>query len=268
MMPTLRQKLTQIGVRFNETIPNHDINVEKTLLEGTEQGRKEPRIFWGTLLWMTTYIDLVNISRFSNMLKDYGDPAALGAICDLAYEKNANRKFLAIRQRCYPKKNKEMLFSRMAEMEVTKREVISNALPLFLKWGLYCNYVNLMEGAICNRAEVLKRNQNLRLRALFGANSRADILNWLLSNEAAHARKIARELSLSYQPVYTELHRLAADKTLTAKQIGNICVFSLTDIMKQWLIDFPIPAGRLKVGSHYNGLNYLSNKIVSVPKTS
>ena len=244
MIPTLRQKLTQIGVRFNESIPNCDVDVEKTLLEGIEQGRKDSRIFWGTLLWMTTYIDLVNVSRFSNMLKDYGDLAALGATCELAHGKNANRKFLAICQRCYPKKHKEILFYKMAEMEVTKREVISNALPIFLKWGFYCNYVNSMEGAICNRAEVLKRNQNLRLRALFGANSRADILNWLLINEAAHARKIAHELSLSYQPIYTELHRLAADKILIEKQIGNICVFSLTELMKEWLVGFPIPAGR------------------------
>lgn len=243
MMPTLRQKLTQIGLRFNEVIPNCDVDVEKTLLEGTKQGRKEPRIFWGTLLWMVSYIDMVNISRFSNMLKDYGDAAALGTVCELAYEKNANRKFLAIRQRCYPKKNKEILFYKMAEMEVTKREVINNAIPLFLKWGFYCNYVNFMEGAICNRAEVLKRNQNLRLRALLGANSRADILNWLLFNKAAHARKIAHEISLSYQPVYTELHRLAADKILTEKQVGNIRIFSLTDPMKRWLIDAPLSAG-------------------------
>ena len=74
-MPTLRQKLTQIGLRFNEVIPNCDVDVEKTLLEGTEEGRIEPRIFWGTLLWMATYIDMVNISRFSNMLKNYGDEA-------------------------------------------------------------------------------------------------------------------------------------------------------------------------------------------------
>lgn len=177
MMPTLRQKLAQMGMRFNEVVPNSNIDVEKTLLEGTEQGRKDPRIFWATLAWMTTYIDLVNISRFSNMLKHQGDQSVLGAMCELAYQKNANRKFLAVRQRCYPKKNKEALFYKMAEMEVTRREVTNNALPLFLKWGFYCNYVNFMEGAICNRTEVLKRNQNLRLRALFGANSRADILN-------------------------------------------------------------------------------------------
>ena len=239
MIPTLRQRFTQIGVRFNEVIPNCDINVEKTLLEGTKQGRKEPRIFWATLLWMITYVDLINVNRFLNMLGDCGDSAALGAICELAYERNANRKFLAICQRCCPQKNKDILFYKMAEMEVTRREVINNALPLFSRWGLYCNYVNFMEGAICNRAEVLRRNRNLRLRALFGANSRADVLNWLLSNEAAHARKIARELSLSYQPVYTELHRLAADEVLAAKQIGNICVFSLTAPMRQWLTNFP-----------------------------
>ena len=243
-MPTLRQKLTQIGVRFNEVIPNCDVDIERTLLEGTQQGRKDPRIFWGVLLWMVTYIDLVNISRFSKILKDCGDPAALGTMCELAYERNANRKFLSIRQKCHPKKHKEILFYKMEEMEVTKREVISNALPLFLKWGFYCDYINLMEGAICNRAEILKRNQNLRLRCLFGANSQADILNWLLVNKAAHARRIAHELSLSYQPVYTQLHRLAADKILTTKQIGNICVFSLTDSMKQWLIGVPIPTDR------------------------
>lgn len=247
MMPTIREKLTQIGVRFNETVLSRNVDIEQTLLEGAEQGRRDPRVFWATLLWAATYIDLVNISRLSNMLKGYREISVIGVMCELAYERNANRKFLAVCRRCHYRKDKEIFFYKMAEMEVTKREVINNAMPLFLKWGFYCSYVNFMEGAVCNRAEVLRRNQNLRLRALFGANSRADILSWLLSGKAAHARKIARELSLSYQPVYTELHKLAAEGMLTAEQVGNIRVFSLADPVRQWLINCPIPAGMGKV---------------------
>lgn len=244
MTPTLRQRLTQLGVRFGEVPPACDVDVEKTILEATEQGRAEPRLFWAALLWTSTYIDLVNISRLARLLKDHGDPAALGALCDIACEKKADRKFLAIRRRCRPRKTREILFHKMAEMEVTKREVEQGALPVFLGWGYYCNYVNLMEGAICNREEVLRRNQGLRLRALFGTGSRADILNWLLVHKAAHARRIARESSLSYQPVYGELHRLAADKILTAEQVGNIRVFSLTGAAREWLATSPLPAGR------------------------
>ncbi len=244
MSATLRQRLTQLGVRFGETPPGCNVDVEKTLLEATEQGRAEPRLFWAALLWMSSYIDLVNISRLARLLRDHGDPAALGALCDLACEKVADRKFLAIRRRCRPRKTREILFHKMAEMQVTRHGVKNGALPVFLKWGYYCNYVNRMEGAICSREEVLRRNQVLRLRALFGASSRADILNWLLDNKGAHARKMARELSLSYQPVYGELHRLAADSILTAEQVGNIRVFSLTESANEWLAAFPMPARR------------------------
>ena len=243
MKPTVRQRLTRMGIRFGEEMPGHDVDVEKTLLEATEQGRGEPRVFWAVLLWMSTYMDLVNVSRLSNMLREYGDPAALGAVCELAYQRNANRKFLAVRQRCRPKETREILFSKMAEMGVTTREVKKGALPLFLRWGFYCNYVNLMEGAICNRAEVLGRNPNLRLRALFGAGSRADILSWLLAHKRAHASKIAHGLSLSYQPVHSELRRLAADGILNAERVGNIRVFSLTALAKQWLVLSPVPGG-------------------------
>ena len=241
MSHTLRQRLAQLGVRFGEAPCGCDVDVEKTLLEATEQGRAVPRLFWAGLLWMSNYIDLVNISRLARLLRDHGDPAALGALCDLAFEKNPDRKFTAIRRRCHPRKTREILFRKMAEMEVTRREARNGALPAFLKWGYYCNYVNRMEGAICSRDEILRRNRGLRLRALFGAGSRADILNWLLVHERAHARKIARELSLSYQPVYSELHRLAADRILTAEQVGNIRVFSLTGPVNKWLAALPLP---------------------------
>jgi hypothetical protein len=81
----------------------------------------------------------------------------------------------------------------------------NNCLPVYKKWGLYCTLVQFYDDAKRTREWVLKNNQNLALRALFGPNIRAEIIYCLLYNENLAIKNISKHIGYAYGPVYNEI---------------------------------------------------------------
>ena len=128
----------------------------------------------------------------------------------------------------------------MKETKVTAALETKNCLPIFKKWGVYTSTVTLKEDALVTRASLLKKNQNLAIRAVFGANTRSEILFALSRVTYAYVSQLADLIGLSYQPVYAEIEHLTLNGMIDSKYIGKMKLVSLSERTIEFIKLLPV----------------------------
>jgi hypothetical protein len=224
----LYQTWTRLGVAFNESFKLQGlVNLEKTLLETCELGRQDSRLLFGMLGWLMKHHDLVNGSILIRLVKKTPKTAVLGAIIDAVLAKQPRSSLKNVRKYCKPLTKAEFLFNRIGASPTLAKLNREQNLNLWKNWGLISREIDEMAGAIAEKAFVLKNNNNLAIRALFGAGIRAEILSYFMEHEQGNAYEIAKQIGLSYEPVYSELQFFQKIGLMIPSKIGKALVFQL-----------------------------------------
>ena len=217
---------SRIGVNFPAFKPSEEEPlVEELIAQTSIIGRYEPRLLEGMAGWIYKHGDLLNTSLMHKHIAS-GDPAVLGLLFDTINSKEAN-KLKMLTKYCSPKKKGEMLFYAAENSPTLKAQAIENETPLNKKWNLYYVSMRIKTDVIISRREVLKKNPNLARRALFGAEMRTEILNFLLWKESSFPAEIAKRLGYRYHRVIGDIQELVRDGALiasTSRKNREICI--------------------------------------------
>jgi hypothetical protein len=233
-LKTLSAQWARLGFRINASPSDDTIDIEKLIVKTSIEGGNDPTIFWGMLAWVVNYGDLINVSRLSRHL-DEGDSAVIAAVLDVALSKGADKKLANVLGKCRKAKPEKILFHIMETNKITAQVEKENGLDIFKKWGLYCSTISDKSDALHTRQYVLDHNFNLFLRALFGANIRAEILFHLSHVPKSYIKELSRLIGMSYQPVHAEVERMALNKILEIETIGKLRLVSLNPKVSEML---------------------------------
>jgi hypothetical protein len=204
---------TRAGVNF----PSFEPSIEEPLIEEliaktSVIGRYEPRLIEGMAGWIQKHGDLINTSLMHKYIVS-GDSTVIGLLCDLLDSKEA-LKFKTLRKYCVPKKKAEMLFYSAETSPTMKAHAIENESEINKKWNLYYVSLRIKTDAVYERKIILKTNHNLARRALFGAEMRTEIFNYLLVKKTSFPAEISKALGYRYHRVAEDIHGLIRDGAL------------------------------------------------------
>ncbi len=236
---TIKRKWKKVGFRFNCRTAKEVVDVEQLIVDTVTAGRDEPVLIWGMVAWLIAYADLVNIARLLRMISPEIQPI-IGSLFELAVENGADAKLKNVIRNCRPKRTPGILFTVMGKTRVTAKHEKTHSLSVFKKWGLYCSTISLKTDALYSRHFILQNNKNLALRAVFGANTKSEILHLLLQLPRAYISQVAREIQLSYQPVYAEVKHLLINQLIECEQIGRMRIISLSGKTVEFLKVLPV----------------------------
>jgi DNA-binding transcriptional ArsR family regulator len=234
----LRKKWARTGCRFAIEPISEDVDLEQLIIDTTQAVPFDPTLLWGMISWIINYADLINIHRLLRK-SALADIPVLGVTCDIAMQNNADKKLHYILNKCTASNPHRILFNVMTETSVAQEHEKTDSLPVFTKWGLYCSTVTIKNDMLLNRERICKENPQLGIRALFGANVRADILFSLKKIKETHLCELARIIGMSYQPVYAEIENLARNNLVSIRLCGRNKMASLTPRMEKLLKIFP-----------------------------
>ncbi len=181
------------------------IDPEALLLLTCSLGRYDARMFDEMLGWLVLHERLIDVQRLKNLLRDekFGGGrvlSAIGAYLSMAKRGGVKWQRLAAFHSGETGKPEPLFFS-------TDREpihVVRKADPIFARFGLQREKVELRKHAQLFNPD-RPANSRLRLRALFGVNSRAETVNYLLLHEQAGTTEIARASYYFKLTVYNTL---------------------------------------------------------------
>lgn len=203
----LYQKWIRLGWMATGTMYDTEIDIEELIVETTVFSRQDGRLFKWFLTWLRDYNDLINIKRLLRIIYK-ADTAILGAALDIAIENSGNHNLRTLINKCKKNEHPEVLFTGMEDVFTFVEQETNNGLPIYKKWGLYCTQIQFYEDAKRTREWVLKNNQILALRALYGPNMRAEIMYCLLVNSNFAIKNISKKIGYAYSPVYNEIELL------------------------------------------------------------
>ena len=180
------------------------IDPEALLLFSTVAARRDARLFDEILDWLLTNGSWINLQRLSRLQqeRELGDASILAAIAGHLSHESAHGKWKILTRKAEPIASRDLarpLFPGVPVLGSMDEE--------FLRWGWQRGPVKLRGLSQPPRPDQ-PATFLIKLRALFGRQSRAEIIAWLLAHESGHPAEMARELSYyprSLQVVLNEL---------------------------------------------------------------
>jgi hypothetical protein len=181
------------------------IDPEALLLLTCSLGRYDARMFDEMLGWLVLHERLIDVQRLKNLLRDEDFAggrvlSAIGMYLSAAKRGGVKWQRLAAIYGGEAGKPGPLFFSTDGEPVPVVRE----ADPIFARFGLQREKVELRKHAQLFNPD-RPANSRLRLRALFGVNSRAETVNYLLLHEQAGTMEIARATYYFKLTVYNTL---------------------------------------------------------------
>ena len=209
----LWQQWSAIGVAGTaETDLPYLIDPEALLLFSTEFARHDSRLFDEILDWLYCNGNTINLKRLFSIRKQYtlGNPDVLLAIAKKLRSRSSTVKWLSVSKKSIHHSNDgkviaklDSLFSQLPfSIEVLKRADIE-----FHEKGYYRPNFKA-RGMSQSPAPNQPSNLIFKLRAFFGCNSRAEIMAWLLTHQAGHPAKIARDIHYFNKSVQATLNEM------------------------------------------------------------
>jgi hypothetical protein len=206
------------------------IDPEALVLVSSTFARYDARLFDAMFDWLRTNGTWVNVLRLTRMQKEFalGDASILGALAAHLTENSANLKWKAL-LKAEPAKVPSALFPHLAVLGRTDEK--------FARWGWLRPPVEQR-----NLSRTPRTDQPstfiVKLRALFGRQSRAEVLAWLLSHEAGHPAQVARETGYFRGSVQNVLNELEMSGYVLASRRGREKHFSAAKTQWRFLIDW------------------------------
>lgn len=235
-MTELRAEWTRLGVGFAGEPAASVIDLEELVLRSADESPRDPRLFWGAASWLARYGDLVDGRRLSWKLGRAKGRPELAALI-VASRCHGLRGLLT---RCARLPRPRPLFDIVASTPFLENRVRAGALPQFRDWGLLLDEVCLCPDAIRPLSWILRHNRNLLLRAVIGADLKAELLAALLnSSEPQTASELCRRQGRQYASVHAALHGLSVPGLVHASRDGNRVLYRVPSEVLEWLELFP-----------------------------
>jgi hypothetical protein len=195
------------------------IDPEALLLFTCTLGRHEPRLFDEVLDWLQANGRLINILRLKRILakEKFAGASVLTVVAGLMSKGTDVTKWKQLAELAQPAPSPEPFFF----VEDGKPlPVVGEPDPHFARYGF-------KRGPVRERGYSQKfrptelTNLGLQLRALFGVSSRAEVVLYLLTHEAAHPSQIAREAYYYERAIQNTLVDLSQSGVVQLRSAGR-----------------------------------------------
>lgn len=205
----------QIGV-FADAARRDDwvVDPEALLLFTFEVAREDPRLFDEVLDWLRENERSISVQRLKNLSRDEADRALVAAALGWVSRYRSNPRFIRT-EPISASESLEPLFPLLSGR-------VPNPDPAFLESGL------AKPASLPSRKSMRPRldapiNFAFRLRELFGVNSRAEIVRYLLTVEAPNvpAQLVAEATAYAKRNVFQSLSALAAAGAVQTVSVAN-----------------------------------------------
>jgi hypothetical protein len=195
------------------------IDPESLVLISTVFARHDARLFDEMLDWLRTNGTWINVLRLTRLQEEsqLGDRTVLGAMAEYLIQDSAHLKWKVLATKDAPVPEPRPLFPHLAVFDRTDE--------IFRRWGW-------LRAPLENRGLSRPPRPNqpatflLKLRALFGRQSRAEILAWLLTHDSGHPAEIARQTGYFRGSVQNVLNELELSGHVYATRQGREKLFA------------------------------------------
>jgi hypothetical protein len=204
---------------------------EALLLFSTEIARLDSRLFDEILDWLVNNATWVSLQRLSRMCKEYefGSRSVLAAVADFLAQESPNQKWKIIGNR--QRSGTQPYDDTQAKPLFPGLDHFGEVDPIFLKWGWQRSPVRYRGLSVAPHTDQPAAFL-IKLRSLFGRQSRAEIIAWLLANEAGHPAEIARQTSYYRRSVQIVLNELEVSGHVRSRRVGREKHFAI--VHEQW----------------------------------
>jgi hypothetical protein len=205
------------------------IDPEALLLFSTGIARHDARLFDEILDWLAVNGSWINLQRLANIQRDsdLGDGTILSAMAEHLSRDSAIRKWAFMRN-----EDRSPVSDNRPQPLFRGVPVFGPTDELFLKWGWQRGPVQLR--GMSQRPLPYKPETFLfKLRALFGRQSRAEVIAWLLSHESGHPAEVARDTGYFPRSIQVVLNELEQSGHVYVRMSGREKRFAL--LHSQWL---------------------------------
>lgn len=219
----LWRQWTTLGVSGHAAPASGDflLDPEALLLASTTLARFDARLFDEVLDWLHDQADWINLQRLVRLQKDHalGDATVLTAIATRLARVPAHKKWSTlVKAHTGPAVSRAPLFPEAGHFGATD--------PDFLAQGWQRGLIRYRGLATAPRMDHAG-NLLLKLRALFGRQSRAEVMAWLLAHDSGHPAEIARQTGHFRRSIQLTLNELERSGHIRARRESREKHFSL-----------------------------------------
>ena len=181
------------------------IDPEALLLFSTVAARRDARLFDEIFDWLHVNGSWINLQRLAHLQKqrEIGDASILTAIADHLAAESAHLKWRTVARR-----TPRPPATRAAKPLFPGVPVLGETDDKFLRMGWQrgpVKFRGLSQGPRPDQPATFL----LKLRAIFGRQSRAEVIAWLLAHESGHPAEMARQIGYFPRSVQLVLNELA-----------------------------------------------------------
>ena len=220
---------TTLGVSGSTSITDHWlIDPEALVLFTCHVGRYDPRVFDAMLEWLGVHQRFINVQRLKTLSKKrtLSGGSLLSAIAHLFIGPSTRSKW-------------SNLADQMLEGEIRQESLFylkdgrphprpSNSDPAFMEAGFSRQEYQNRNAIVCFRPDY-PANLILKLRALFGTNTRSEIIAYLATHSEGNPTEIAAAVGYSQKAVYNVIVDLHQSGTLSRRVKGRETLYSLRE---------------------------------------
>jgi hypothetical protein len=193
---------------------NIAIDPEALLLFSTVFARHDARLFDEVADWLQQNGNWINLLRMSRLQREHelGDVTVLGALAEHLTQHSSHAKWKVFTKKPPQVGQPAPLFPHLPAPSRTD--------DIFRTWGWLRTPLEL-RGLSKSPRPNHPASFLLKLRALFGLQSRAEVLEWLLSHDSGHPAQIARETGYFRGSIQNVLNELELSGHVFASREGR-----------------------------------------------
>lgn len=204
------------------------IDPEALLISTVQFGRYDPRLLDVVLDWCMTNGKWIGITRLQRLRKALDPETAqiLSGIAGVLAEHDRSGKWTGLFGQVREGAGYAPPIPLFLQPDENPLPMGTRSDPVFLKYGLLrppWARRNLSSRVSAAKPAALR----IRLRALFGVTSRAEILLFLLTHSSAHPSLVARQVHYAQPPVAKAMAEMAASGLLTEHRKGREVEYAL-----------------------------------------
>lgn len=193
------ENFSGLGIAYNCIVPNFLSDPEKSLIDSIEIVSQDTKALKLVLCWLSNYEDLLHIERLKALIRisPITTKAWIGGIASFM---GANKRWATILREVEGIRIKVKRMNDLESLQVKRLGLDPN----FKKYGIHLPSFDMegMEKKLLNREYVLRNHFWLRLRAMFGANWRADIVWQMYLNPDQTPYQVAKTLGCNTETAY------------------------------------------------------------------
>jgi|GEM_PF-1231857 len=215
----LTGQLASLGVAFINVSIKEIADPERTILEAARDFKDDRKLLSLILGWLALYSDLIHVARLKSMLKNCSaeELAWLGGLASAVSQ--SDRRWSLIESYARKRIGRSSITIKTYDLDLLAAKR-SGEDPHFHKFGLTIPKASpALEKKFYSREHTIANHPWLRLRALFGANWRADIAWQMLCDKKQTPYRVARTVGCNIETAYRNWQSLLEADASSALQV-------------------------------------------------